>query len=111
MGLKHVGANSVTSVTAYVILYSYIQVHKLVQIESLYIHCLLVGALIQISRNKKWSKKKTSDIYVTYFCQCAGLLGKKYIRRPRSQPVLQNSSSFMYLPKIIGGKLKLCNTI
>ena len=34
MGLKHIGANSVTSVTAYVILYSYIQVHKLVQIES-----------------------------------------------------------------------------
>ena len=34
MGLKHVGANSVTSVTAYVILYSYIQVHKLVQIKS-----------------------------------------------------------------------------
>jgi len=33
--LKHVGANSVTSVTAYVILYSYIQVHKLVQIKSL----------------------------------------------------------------------------
>ena len=28
------GANSVTSVTAYVILYSYIQVHKLVQIKS-----------------------------------------------------------------------------
>jgi len=36
--LKHVGANSVTSVTAYVILYSYIQVHKLVQIE-LVSHC------------------------------------------------------------------------
>ena len=35
MGLKHVGANSVTSVTAYVILYSYIQVHNLVQIESI----------------------------------------------------------------------------
>ena len=35
MRLKHVGANSFTSVTAYVILYSYIQVHKLVQIESL----------------------------------------------------------------------------
>jgi len=34
--LKHVGANSVTSVTAYVILYSYIQVHKLVQIKSIY---------------------------------------------------------------------------
>jgi len=34
VGLKYVGANSVTSVTAYVILYSYIQVHKLVQIES-----------------------------------------------------------------------------
>jgi len=33
VGLKHVGANSVTSVTAYVILYSYIQVHKLVQIK------------------------------------------------------------------------------
>jgi len=33
--LKHVGANSVTSVTAYVILYSYIQVHKLVQIKSI----------------------------------------------------------------------------
>jgi len=32
--LKHVGANSVTSVTAYVILYSYIEVHKLVQIKS-----------------------------------------------------------------------------
>ena len=36
MGLKHVGANSVTSVTAYVILYSYIQVHKLVQIKSIF---------------------------------------------------------------------------
>ena len=36
VGLKHVkGANSVTSVTAYVILYSYIQVHKLVQIKSI----------------------------------------------------------------------------
>ena len=34
VGSKHVGANSVTSVTAYVILYSYIKVHKLVQIES-----------------------------------------------------------------------------
>ena len=34
VGSKHVGANSVTSVTAYVILYSYIQVHKLVQIKS-----------------------------------------------------------------------------
>jgi len=33
--LKHVGANSVTSVTAYVILYSYIQVHNLVQIKSI----------------------------------------------------------------------------
>jgi len=29
------GANSVTSVTAYVILYSYIQAHKLVQIKSI----------------------------------------------------------------------------
>jgi len=37
--LKHVGANSVTSVTAYVILYSYIQVHKLVQIESICVIC------------------------------------------------------------------------
>ena len=36
MRLKHVGANSFTSVTAYVILYSYIQVHKFVQIESIY---------------------------------------------------------------------------
>jgi len=35
--LKHVGANNVTSVTAYVILYSYIQVHKLVQIKSMYV--------------------------------------------------------------------------
>ena len=35
MGSKHVGAKSVTSVTAYVILYSYIQVHKLVQIKSI----------------------------------------------------------------------------
>ena len=35
VGSKHVGANSVTSVTAYVILYSYIQVHKLVQIKSI----------------------------------------------------------------------------
>jgi len=35
VGLKHVGANSVTSVTAYVILYSYIEVHKLVQIKSI----------------------------------------------------------------------------
>jgi len=44
--LKHVGANSVTSVTAYVILYSYIQVHKLVQIKSLlvnnFIFCIYV---------------------------------------------------------------------
>jgi len=41
--LKHVGANSVTSVTAYVILYSYIQVHKLVQIKSIhyYFSCLI----------------------------------------------------------------------
>ena len=29
------GANNVTSVTAYVILYSYIQVHTLVQIKSI----------------------------------------------------------------------------
>jgi len=36
VGLKHVGANSVTSVTAYVILYPYIQVHTLVQIKSPY---------------------------------------------------------------------------
>jgi len=36
--LKHVGANSVTSVTAYVILYPYIQVHKLVQIKSVMEH-------------------------------------------------------------------------
>ena len=43
MGLKHVGANSVTSVTAYVILYSYIQVHKLVQIESVTRHLILTG--------------------------------------------------------------------
>ena len=35
VGSKHVGANSVTSVTAYVILYSYIQVHMLVQIKSI----------------------------------------------------------------------------
>ena len=32
---KHVGANNVTSVTAFVILYSYIQVHTLVQIKSI----------------------------------------------------------------------------
>ena len=38
MGSKHVGANSFKSVTAYVILYSYIQVHKLVQIESMNIN-------------------------------------------------------------------------
>ena len=42
MGLKHVGAKSVTSVTAYVILYSYIQVHKLVQIESIKVPCLFL---------------------------------------------------------------------
>jgi len=41
--LKHVGANSVTSVTAYVILYSYIQVHKLVQIESEVVVYLVEG--------------------------------------------------------------------
>jgi len=31
-------ANNVTSVTAYVILYSYIQVHTLVQIKSMFHH-------------------------------------------------------------------------
>ena len=46
MGLKHIGANSVTSVTAYVTFYSSIQVHKLVQIESVLFVltiCLLVS--------------------------------------------------------------------
>jgi len=39
VGSKHVGANSVTNVTAYAILYSYIQVHKLVQIKSISTYC------------------------------------------------------------------------
>jgi len=45
--LKHVGANSVTSVTAYVILYSYIQVHKLVQIKS--VNRFIVQSPISVS--------------------------------------------------------------
>jgi len=55
--LKHVGANSVTSVTAYVILYSYIQVHKLVQIKSIVSKvCIIKGRKGRI------------------FCKCSSLL-------------------------------------
>ena len=62
MRLKHVGANSVTSVTAYVILYSYIQVNKLVQIKS-----------IQNTHGETIKKKRTEIVYSSplIFEKCA----------------------------------------
>ena len=47
--LLKTGANSVTSVTAYVILYSYIQVHKLVQIQINSVECFDVLLTVHLS--------------------------------------------------------------
>jgi len=72
VGLKHVGANTVTSVTAYVILYSYIQVHKFVQIKSMYLSlffCLFmlcsasVIALQSVFRNSSYKSASKWERY------------------------------------------------
>ena len=73
MGSKHVGANSVTSVTAYVILYSYTQVHKLVQIKSIY----------EIIREKY--------MYLTYYVHLVGINRRNWLQERSELKTSQQS--------------------